>query len=113
MRSRFKEYIDTKEPLQESFLGKSYALIQNKQHSSNRTKLLSVISRIQSLAKKGISENDQEKRSEILFSLFLELASALKVQAEMSRNEVNVSTAGVLDTKDLSKELQKAITGKR
>ena len=111
---KFKGYVDNEqEQLSESVLGKGYALIQNRQHASNRTKLLSVISRIQSLAKSGTSESDLDKRSDILFSLFIELGNALKIQAEMGRNEVNVSTAGVLDMKDLGKELQRVLGGRR
>jgi hypothetical protein len=48
-----------------------------------------------------------------LFSLLIEFANALKVQADMSRNEINVGTAGVLDTKDIGKVLQKIIGGKK
>lgn len=111
---RFKGYIDDEqEQLSESVLGKSFAFIENRKHASNKTKFLSVVSRIQSLAKSGISESDLDKRSNIIFSLFLELGNAMKIQAEMGRNEVNVSTAGVLDMKDFGKELQRVLSGKK
>lgn len=93
-----KEFIDSdRTNLSESIVGKGYAIAQNRQHASNRSKLLSVASRLKSLAEKGRNEDDQIKQQQILFALFQELANALKVQAEMARNEINVSTAGVLD----------------
>lgn len=107
MRSRFKEFIQTENlQLNESWVGKGFAIGQNRAHASQKTKLFSVISKIQTIAKNGMTEDDLEKRSDLLFSLFLELSNALKIQAEMSRHEINVGTAGVLDANDIRKELE-------
>lgn len=72
-----------------------------------------ISNRIQTLAKNGITEDDPEKRLDILFSLFLEISNALKVQVEMSRLEINVSTASVLDARDIRKELEAVLNRKR
>lgn len=103
-----KEYIQEaeKETITESIVGKGYAIAQNRHHTSNRSKLLSRISRIQSLARKGISEDEPVKKQDILFSLLLEFSEAFKIQAEMSRNEINVATAGILDMDNIKKLLK-------
>ena len=114
MRSRFKDFIQTENSqLNESWVGKGFAITQNRAHISQKTKLFSVINKIQNLAKNGMTEDDHEKGSDLLFSLFLELGYALKIQAEMSRHEINVGTAGVLDMKDIGKELQRVLGGKK
>lgn len=114
MRSTFKDYLhNSKEPITESIVGKGFAIGQSRAHASNKTKLQSVLSRIQSNAKRGQSEDDESERFELLFTLIFDLAAAMKIATEMSTNSINVSTMGVLDTKDLSKELQKALYAKK
>ena len=112
MLNSLKEYIQEteQEPISESLIGKGFAIGQQRKHAANKTKLQSVASRIQSTAKKGISEDDPDKRSELLFSLFIDLASALKIASEMSANAVNVSTAGVLFAESVQKQLAKALS---
>ena len=108
-RSSFKEYIkDSKDSLSESLVGKGFAFVQSRAHASNKAKLLSVLSRIQTNAKKGKSEEDEDARLELIFEIFFDLAAAWKIDAEMSTNSVNVSTAGVLDTESVKKELERA-----
>ncbi|MGI6525355.1 MAG: hypothetical protein ACOX2O_08740 [Bdellovibrionota bacterium] len=92
--------------IQESIVGKGYAISQNRAHGASKNKLQSIASKIQSEARKGISEDDPEKRQQIVFTLFIELGNALKVLAEMSRNTINVSTAGVLDQESIKKALE-------
>lgn len=100
-----KEYLEHPS-VNESFLGKGYAVIQNRQHGANRNKLSSINSKIQSLTQRGKSEDDSQKQAVIVFEILSEVAKALAVLAEMGRNEVNVSTAGVLDSQNLRKELR-------
>jgi len=109
MRSTFKDYLhNSKEPITESIIGKGFAIGQSRAHASNKTKLQSVLSRIQSNAKKGQSEDDENEKFELLFTLFFDLAAAMKIAAEMSTNSINVSTMGVLDTESVKKELVRA-----
>lgn len=113
MRSTFKDYLhSSKEPISESIVGKGFAIAQSRAHTTNKTKLQSVLSRIQSNAKKGQSEDDESERFELLFTLFFDLAAAMKIASEMSTNSINVSTAGVLDTESVKKELERAFPKK-
>lgn len=110
MRSTFKNYIqNSKEPLLESIVGKGFAISQNRAHATNKTKFLSVLSRIQSNAKKGLTEEDENERFELLLSLFFDLAGALKILAEMSANTNNISTTAVLDAENIQKTIEIAI----
>lgn len=111
MRHSFKEYIqDSEDLISESLLGKTYAVAQNRSHASNKTKFQSALAHIQSTAKKGLTEDDQEKRIEMIFTMFFDLAAALKIASDMSTNSVNISTAGVLDTESVKKELERAFS---
>ena len=109
MLNSLKEYIQQteQEPISESLIGKGFAIGQQRKHAANKTKLQSIASRIKSTAKKGISEDDPNKRSDLLFSLFIDLAAALKIASEMSANAVNVSTAGVLFAESVKDTLQR------
>lgn len=108
MKVRLKDYIErTESELNESLVGKAFAVGQHRAHASNKTKLQSVLSRIQSTAKKGLGEEDLEKQLELVFTLFYDLSLALRINAEMSTNSINVSTAGVLDTESIKKELER------
>jgi len=110
MRLKLKEYLELPEDenITESLIGKGFAIGQHRTHASNKTKFQSVLNRIQSNAKRGQSEDDPEERFELLFTLFYDLASALKIASDMSTNSINVSTAGVLDTESIKKEIQRA-----
>ena len=109
MRSSFKDYVQNADKtISESLLGKTYAIAQNRAHATNKTKLQSALASIQSTAKRGLSEDDDLKRIDMLFTLFFDLAAALKIASDMSTNSINVSTAGVLDTESVKKELERA-----
>ena len=41
----------------------------------------------------------------MIFTMFFELATALKIASDMSTNSINVSTAGVIDAKSIKAEL--------
>lgn len=111
MRSTFKDYLhNSKEPIIESIVGKGFAIGQSRAHASNKTKLQSVISRIQTNAKKGQSEDDENERFELLFTLFFDLAAAMKIAAEMSTNSINVSAIGVLDSNDIKNAVAAALS---
>jgi hypothetical protein len=113
MRPSFKDYLHNSiEPISESLVGKGFAIGQSRAHASNKSKLQSVLSRIQSNAKKGQSEDDENERFELLFTLFFDLAAAMKIAAELSTNTINVSTAGVLDTESIKKELERGFPKK-
>lgn len=106
MRSSFKDYIqESDQPISESLIAKGFAIAQSRAHANNKIKFQSALTRIQSNAKKGLSETDEEKRVEILFSVLLEFASALKIASDMSTNSVNISTASVLFAEDIRKAL--------
>ena len=113
MRASFKEYFETStNPISESLLGKTYSVAQNRAHATNKTKFQTALTRIQSTAKKGLSEDDEVKRTNLLFQMFFDLAAALKIASDMSTNSINVSTAGVLDTESIKKELARAFPTK-
>ena len=111
---RFKDYIQkSDEAISESLLGKTYAIAANRSHATNKSKFQSALTRIQSIAKKGLSEEDEVKRTDTIFTLFFDLAAALKIASEMSTNSINVSTAGVLDTESIKRELQRVFQKNR
>lgn len=102
----FKKFIQSQnQEVSESFLGKSLSVIQTRQHAANKTKLESLLSKIQNDAKKGQVEQDENERFKLLFGLFIDLAAALKVASEMSKNTINVSALGVLDAENIYKGL--------
>ena len=103
----FKKYIKkSKSPISESLLGKSLSVIQTRQHAANKSKLESLLSKIQNDAKQGLVEQDENERFKLLFGLFVDLVAVLKVGSEMSKNTINVSAIGVLDTESIKAELK-------
>jgi len=115
MIRRFKETIREESlncHINESIFGKGFAIGQSRAHASNKTKLQSVLSRIQGNAKKGQTEDEEKQRFELLYSLFFDLAAAMKIAADMSTNSINVSTVGVLDTESVKKELERFLIKK-
>jgi len=113
-----RQLIDSREPisrisdqeLSESFLGKGFSLSQNRQHASNKTKLLSTISKIQNDCRQGVSEVDESKKIDLLFQIGFEFATALKLFAEMSANTNNISTTAVLDAENIQKVIDIALS---
>lgn len=96
--------------LRESMVGKGFAIGQNRQHAANKTKLLSTLSQIQNNCHQGVRENDQNKKLDMIFQVAFEFAGALKVFAEMSTNTNNVSTTGVLDSENIQKTIEMALS---
>jgi len=113
MRSTFKDYLhNSKDMLSESLIGKGFAIGQSRAHATNKSKLQSLLNRVQSTAKKGFSEEDENGRFELLFTLFFDIAAALKIASEMSTNCINVSTAGVLDTENIQRTFERVISAR-
>ena len=108
-----RQIIEDREPisrisdqeLRESFVGKGFAIAQNRLHSSNKTKLLSTLGKVQNLCRNGVNEDDSTKKIDLLFQVGFEFANALKVFAEMSMNTNNVSTTAVLDAESIKAAL--------
>jgi hypothetical protein len=96
--------------LSESLVGKGVAISNNRQHATNKTKLFSLISQIQNRCRQGVNEDDQTEKINLQFQIAFELASALKIFAEMSTNNNNISTTAVLDAENIQKVLEKALT---
>ena len=89
--------------------GTSYfhAVAQNRQHKAHKERLVSKLNQIQNECRQAVQYGDPEKRSDALFKVFFEFATALKLFAEMSSNINSISTIGVLDTESIKKSLQK------
>lgn len=98
--------------LDETFIGKSLVISQNRQHASHKNRLLSKLTAIQTECQQAFQFDDPEKRSKAFFKVMFEIASALKLFAEMSANTNSISTIGVLDTERVKKELQRAFPNK-
>lgn len=113
-----RQIIEDREPisrisdqeLRESFVGKGFAISQNRQHAANKTKLLSAITKIQGDCRQGVHEDDQQKKIDLLFQVAYEFAGTLKIFAEMSANTNNVCTTGVLDTENIQKIIESALS---
>lgn len=93
------------EQISESLVGKGFAVAQNRQHGSQKNKALSKLGTIQSDCRRAANEEDDQKRNELLFKILFDLATTLKIFAEMSSKNNNVSTAGVLDQENIKKIL--------
>ncbi len=106
----------TDEQLTESLVGKGFAIGQNRQFQSLKTQAVSKLGQIQTDCKRGIQEDDEIKRDKILFEVIYDLASVLKVFAEMSSKTNNISTTSVLDQENIKKILNgflSKFTGKK
>ena len=113
-----RQLIEEREPitrisdqeLRESFVGKGFAISQNRQHASNKTKLTSTLSKVQNLCQTGVHEDDESKKIDLLFQVGFELANAFKTFAEMSANTNNISTTAVLDAENIQRVLDVALS---
>ena len=106
----------TDKQLTESLVGKGFAIGQNRQFQSLKTQAVSKLGQIQTDCKRGVQEADEIKRDKILFEVIYDLASVLKVFAEMSSKTNNISTTSVLDQENIKKILNtflSKLTGKK
>lgn len=109
-----RQLIDERDPisrindqeLKESLVGKGVAIAQNRQHAANKTKLISNLNQIQNDCRRAMLEDDEKKRSELLFQVVFDFATAFKLFAEMSVNINNISTTAVLDYESVKKDVQ-------
>lgn len=105
----------SKTAINESLIGKGFAAVQQRQHQALRSQVLSKLSVIQNDCRLALQEDDDRKRSDYLFHLIFDLASAMKDFAEMSTRTTNIATMAVFDQENLKKELApviKKLTGK-
>lgn len=100
------------EQLDESPIGKGFAIAQNRQHKTHKERLVSKLNLIQNECRQAVQYEDPEKRSDALFKVFFEFAAALRLFAEMSSNINSISTIGVLDSESIKKELERAFPKK-
>jgi hypothetical protein len=103
----------TDQELKESLVGKGAAIAQNRQHAAHKAKLISNLSQIQNDSRRAMLEDDDRKRSDLLFQIIFDLATAFKSFAEMSVNINNISTISVLDTESLLAQLAKTQKAKK
>jgi hypothetical protein len=114
-RKSFAEHISDNRPeskIDESLVGKGFAIGQNRQHAANKTKLLSALSQIQNDCRQGVREDDQNKKIDLIFQVAFEFAGAMKIYAEMSASTNNISTTGVLDAENIQKTIEKILSAK-
>ena len=86
---RFKEIYPCQSSgtqIKESLIGKGVAFAQNRQHGSNKAKLNSVLSHIQSNAHRGAIIDDSKEQIKLIFDILSDLTTALKFAADMSTN---------------------------
>ena len=105
----------SKAGISESVIGKGIAAVQNRQHQTLRTQVLSKLSAIQNDCRLAIQEDDEHKRGDYLFHLIFDLAAAMKDFAEMSTRTNNIAAMAVFDQESLKKELApiiKKLSGK-
>ena len=96
--------------LKESLVGKGFAIGQNRQHQSIKNQVLGKLSKVQNDCKRAAQEDDDAKRYKLLFEIVYDLASAMKLFAEMSTKTNNIATTAVLDQENLKKELAPLIS---
>ncbi len=99
----------SKAGISESVIGKGIAAVQNRQHQTLRTQVLSKLSAIQNDCRLAIQEDDEHKRGDYLFQLIFDLAAAMKDFAEMSTRTNNIAAMAVFDQESLKKELAPVI----
>lgn len=93
---------DDKVPLEESSLiSKGFALGQGSRHESTKRQLESLVSQIDSICDRAKREDELVDKINILLDAVSKLASVFKLQAELSKNNINVSIATNLLEDDL------------
>lgn len=95
-------------PLEESSLiSKGYALGQGNRHETTKRQLESLASQIDSICDRAKREDELEDKINILLDAISKFAGALKLQAELSKNTINVSIATNLLEDDIKSLLRK------
>jgi hypothetical protein len=104
---RFSEFVSG--DLKENFLGKAYAFTQYRNHEKNKAKVVSLANRIQEKCRNGVQEDDTNLKINHLLSAVFDLASALKLQTELSSSVASISTASNLMAQNVRKEIDSAL----
>jgi hypothetical protein len=93
---------DDKVPLEESnLISKGFALGQGNRHESTKRQLESLVSQIDGICSRAKREDELDEKVNILLDAISKLASAFRLQAELSKNNINVSIASNLLEDDL------------
>lgn len=96
------------ETLEESnLISKGFALGQGSRHESTKRQAESLSSQIEAICNRAKRESDLEDKIDILIDAVSKFAGALKLQAELSKNNINVSIATNLLEDDIKSLLKK------
>lgn len=104
---KFSEY--TAEDLKENLVGKAYAYTQYRKHEQQKAKIVSLSNRIQDKCRSGVQEKDLHVKINQLLSSVFDLATALKIQGEMSSSLAGIETANSLLAQNVRKEIEGAL----
>lgn len=108
---RFSEFMSN--DLKENFLGKAYAFNQYRKHEKDKAKIVNLANRIQEKCKIGVQENDTNLKINHLLSAVFDLASALKLETELSSSVASISTASNVMAQNVRKEIDAALEKQR
>ncbi len=97
------------EDLNENLLGKAYSFTQYRKHEQQKAKIVSLSNRIQEKCRAGVQEKDIEKKISHLLSSVFDLATALKVQADMSSALASIEASNSLLAQNVRKEIESAL----
>lgn len=102
------------EPLcEESWLSKGFALGQGIRHASIKTQIDSVANQILTACDRGKRETDLDQKLTELLDAISKIGTCLKLQAELSRNTINVGIASNLLDDDIKTQVRSALGLKR
>lgn len=104
---RFSEFVSHN--LKENFLGKSYAFTQYRKHEKDKAKVISLANRIQEKCRSGVQETDTNLKINHLLSAVFDLASAVKLQSDLSSSVASISTASNLMSQNVRREIDAAL----
>lgn len=103
-----EEEEDDKVPLEESnLISKGFALGQGNRHETTKRQLESLVSQIDGICSRAKREDELDEKVNILLDAISKLASAFRLQAELSKNNINVSIATNLLEDNLQALLKK------
>lgn len=114
---RFRQFtsLDAEQSdLQESsFLNKGFALTQAARHKSAAQKLLTSARKIDTLAQRAKSSENNETKLDLISDALSELAKALEHQTAMSSSTINVSVAATVLNSNVKDVVDKALSKTR
>ena len=104
---RFSEFVS--DDLKENFLGKAYAFTQYRKHEKDKAKVVGLANRIQEKCRNGVQEGDTNLKINHLLSAVFDLASALKVEADLSSSVASIATASNVMSQNVRREIDAAL----